>query len=468
MFNLCEILKSSDKSLISKDKIAKLLHSNPEALKQFEQTYSSLCISEDDNRHTISAKQAIFMNSKEVAIDETILINRIVKELLDKTYVYVYSGSSYGNFELPKLSNGTPHLTPEDLSGINPDMRPQLTGDCMLRDILPEERSYETVLMYYALFSDKTKSKDIRKDAYHRFRQGLDILDIDPILYEIIGMNPNSIGHWFPELVAANAKHDFFKIPKTKIMKVPLTLLQLTRLEYNSLTPATIKIVDEFIHEAFNLDDTKDYFIKTGTYSSKFDFRNTHVHGPKEVEELGEYLLFIHWQALQMASPLCSPCIYGVSTTNEWVVREFIQDREDNPCIYHGMPLHTEYRIFIDCDKKEIIGSHEYWDPETMKHRFSQEDDSNTPDKMHDYVIFKAHEDILTNRYRTNIKHVCNEIIKLLPDMNLHGQWSIDIMQNGNDFYLIDMALAENSAFYDCVPANKRIRTEENWIPKLN
>jgi hypothetical protein len=41
-------------------------------------------------------------------------------------------------------------------------------------------------------------------------------------------------------------------------------------------------------------------------------------------------------------------------------------------------------------------------------------------------------------------------------------------MQNGNDFWLIDMALAENSAFYrECVPADKRCPTEEDWIPKI-
>ena len=50
-----------------------------------------------------------------------------------------------------------------------------------------------------------------------------------------------------------------------------------------------------------------------------------------------------------MAGPLSFPCIYGVSTTNEWVVREFIPDKEGNPCIYHGLPLHTEYRVFVDC-----------------------------------------------------------------------------------------------------------------------
>mgnify|MGYP000902759915 CR=1 FL=1 len=95
--------------------------------------------------------------------------------------------------------------------------------------------------------------------------------------------------------------------------------------------------------KAFDLDVNKKYFVKTGTYSSKFDFRNALVQGEQEVRELGEYLLFIHFQALQMASPLTQPIIYGVSTTNEWVVREFIEDVENNPNMEDIMKMKIKY-----------------------------------------------------------------------------------------------------------------------------
>ena len=188
------------------------------------------------------------------------------------------------------------------------------------------------------------------------------------------------MGYWFPALIDACSDQDFFKIPRTRVAKVPLPMLQLTRQDYAMLTPTTLKIVNDWAYQAFQLDKSKEYFIKTGTYSSKFDFRNAYVHSAKEVKELGEYLLYIHHQALQMASPLCHPCIYGVSTTNEWVVREFIPDKENNPCIYKGLPLHTEYRVFVDCDTDKIIGISPYWEPETMKKRFGNSPDSNEPD----------------------------------------------------------------------------------------
>ena len=82
-------------------------------------------------------------------------------------------------------------------------------------------------------------------------------------MYEMIGTNPNSMGHWLPQLVAATKNNRFFKIPATTIVKVPITLLQLTRLDYESLTPTTLQIVDRFCQKAFMLDESKEYFTQT-------------------------------------------------------------------------------------------------------------------------------------------------------------------------------------------------------------
>ena len=135
----------------------------------------------------------------------------------------------------------------------------------------------------------------------------------------------------------------------------------------------------------------KEYFVKTGVFSSKYDFRNAHVHGEKEVQELGEYLLFISHQAVALTFPTNNVCMYGAATTNEWCVREYIPDKENNPCIYKGLPLHTEYRIFVDFDSKEVIGVFPYWEPNTMKQRFGHEEDSDSPHQIHDYIIYQAH-----------------------------------------------------------------------------
>lgn len=52
--------------------------------------------------------------------------------------------------------------------------------------------------------------------------------------------------------------------------------------------------------------------------------------------------------------------------------------------------------------------------------------------------------------------------------LDLAGQWSLDIMRDGDDYWLIDMAPAERSTFYEqAVPKGKRRPMMENWIPEL-
>jgi hypothetical protein len=101
-----------------------------------------------------------------------------------------------------------------------------------------------------------------------------------------------------------------------------------------------------------------------------------------------------------------------------------------------------------------------------MKQRFGHSHDSDSPHQVHDYIIFKSHEETLMMRYNENKEMVMKQVEKLLPRLHLYGQWSLDVMQNGNDFWLIDMALAENSAFYECVPKKLRRPSKENWLPR--
>ena len=62
--------------------------------------------------------------------------------------------------------------------------------------------------------------------------------------------------------------------------------------------------------------------------------------------------------------------------------------------------------------------------------------------------------------------HHLKEIIR---KCNLSGQWSIDIMQHGNEFYIIDMQEAQNSTYYkETVNENLRKPNEECWIPNLS
>ena len=60
-----------------------------------------------------------------------------------------------------------------------------------------------------------------------------------------------------------------------------------------------------------------------------------------------------------------------------------------------------------------------------------------------------------------------SEVEKLLPNCRLKGQWSIDVMQNGNDFWLIDMARASESSLSHCVPKEKLKKAPLPFLQQL-
>lgn len=430
-----------------KDELAKIIGMDPEAYRKFEEAYRASAMSDDAPGFMgrPSAKAAVEVNHTLTPgeMDDMMLhkADDVIERCVD---------------ELLCLHNCLPApdglVTQEEIAALPEIMRPQCTSTLMRVDI---DAPSSLILAQTAKLAMEATDPKTAMHRYGEFRAMLETLDLDSLTYEMLGRNPNTMGFWFPALKAAVDRQKFFKVPETKIIKVPMPILQLSRLDYGLLTPATLRIVDEFCMKAFDLDTSKSYFIKTGVFSSKFDFRNAKVTGEKEVRELGEYLLYVTHLACGMASPLNTPIIYGAATTNEWVVREFIEDKENNPCIYHGMPLHTEYRFFVDFDTDEIIGVSPYWRPDVMKRRFSDGRDANTPDMIHDYIAYSAHENTLMTRYFENVERVAEAVDALIADVNLAGQWSLDIMQNGDDFYIIDMAQAANSALHDVVPPEK-------------
>lgn len=429
------------------DVMAELLKNNPEQIKLFQNIYEEYeKIDESKNLFQQNAAKTIDSQEKflEVSKELDVIIETIVEELLSQSQVWYSEQETMLQLPAPVQYYDTNNS--KDLLKLG-DF--QFTGYLYKVDI--KEPSSKILLDIY-----KEYLRTGEMNYYHRFRQGLDILDLDEVTYELLSYDPNSMSKWLPPIVKKVREHNFFKIPKTKILKVPMTLLQSTRTAtHNELSPISIEIINRYIYRVFELDDKKDYFIKTGTFSSKFDFRNAKVTAGQEVKELGSYLWYIQHQASQMASFLNNKVLYGVSTNNEWVVREFIDDVEDNPMIYNGLPLHTEYRVFVDFDTEEVIGINPYWDPEVMKKNFLEVGSSSQSQKQHDYVIYSAHEATLMSRYNKNKDKIIDEVRKLLTNCKLKGQWSIDIMQNGDDFWLIDMARASESALSDCVPKEK-------------
>jgi len=105
------------------------------------------------------------------------------------------------------------------------------------------------------------------------------------------------------------------------------------------------------------------------------------------------------------------------------------------------MPLHTEYRVFYDFDKKEVVGIANYWNPEVMTLEVLRSDD---------YFEYEKVRNKIKKEYDEHKQSVVNEVHKFLKNCEtLQGKWSIDVMKNGDDFWLIDIARMERSALVD-------------------
>lgn len=456
MINSFQSLITKSKWDISdKDKLAAFLQTTPEAFELFEHTYKRLVCDPDPIQKQYSAEMPA--TSRPTNLDR--ISNQIVEELLSQTKITTVKDHRV-KVTPADIPDGSDALLSE-VNQIPFEWRPMLTGCAYASDLNGE--AWPVVMDMYREFLETGKLL-----PYHLFRQGLDIQNLEPILYEVLGLNPNSMEHWLPQAAKAAWASDTFIIPDTVFIQVPLPVLQMSRLQYESLNRTTLDIIDQFAIKAFGLNPMNDYFVKTGIFSSKFDFRNAHVPAGQEVLELGEYLIAISNQAVQLCSPLNNISHYGAATTRTWVVRDWIPDIEGNPTIYRGLPLRTEYRCFVDFDTKQILAIAPYWDPETMKKRFAYESDRDNPDMRHDYVVYKAQEDTLMKRFYTNEATVRSKMKKFLSVMeNLTGQWSVDIMQNGDLFYLIDMATADTSALSHYVPKKLIKKTEIDWRPKL-
>lgn len=454
----------------SVEEAARILKTSPEAYKEFENAYKTIDAVAVPG-YPINAKQAAEEKQgieNSTALDISNLMSRIVKELESQTSIWRYNDGTVFSFS-DSISEIPEPVTVEELNMVPRKFRPQLAGNVVCRK---EDDHAGLWSVYWYNLAVNGKSERERKEAYSMFRKGLDILDPDPVSYKMIGMNVNSMGYWLPKMVNAIKEDGFFKIPDTTIIKIPLPLLQLTFLEYSDINRTTLDIVDDYCKKVFSLDETKEYFIKTGVFSSKYDFRNARVSGAKEVRELGEYLLYIHGFSRVVGGPTS----YGAATTNEWVVRDFIPDTENNPTIYHGLPLHTEYRVFVDFNATppfdQVLGISPYWEPKTMKNHFkplAEDHRKMDPDAYHDYCTYSVAEEKLMKRYEENKEKVLDHVLNIVRcNEQMYGQWSMDIMQNGNDFWFIDMATASESALKECIPKGKLRKMEENWIPEIS
>ena len=183
----------------------------------------------------------------------------------------------------------------------------------------------------------------------------------------------------------------------------------------------------------------KDYNIKNGCFSNKFNFENCMV----TIDNIAEKLWNLNYDSQ----------VYDTGGVTELVVREMIPyDMCNTPTIYNGMPLREELRVFYNMDTEEIEYMEDYWN-----YDYCIDNIYNVTDK----IIFNWFHNESGNR-KTIHKEKLEELKQLVKD-NIHtlkfddglrGVWSIDFMcvddiKEYQGLWLIDMARGFRSAYWN-------------------
>lgn len=253
------------------------------------------------------------------------------------------------------------------------------------------------------------------------------------------------------------------RVPETVIIKVPEELDEEGRnvfhrhfyMERPEDYPAIRKWVDDVVIPTLNASPLKGHllFVKNSLYSNKFDAR-TCMPAPTP-NALTDAIIGIQYSEYENK-------MWGPYGDTEFVFRDRILHMSKMvPCIYGGLPFRTEFRVFYDFDTREVIFTANYWDYDYLYPHLYDRTDRIVFDAMRDEMQEKF------EKYRGEVEALVAEHMKNVQ--GLSGPWSIDIMLNEgfsteyfekpNEFWLIDMAVAERSAYWEKRPSKLALET---------
>lgn len=235
--------------------------------------------------------------------------------------------------------------------------------------------------------------------------------------------NPNNFSYWFVRLAHLDC------VPSSIVFKLPDWMLDayLTPEDEDKVYAYFEKNVIPIVQQAF---PSGECFMKNGCFSNKFDFSSACHLTDLSTDNIIKHFFNIENMAL----------LYETNGDLEVVFRQYIKANEKTPTIYNGMPFRTELRAFYDFDKHEYLYDVFYWDWDYC-HDKMPERDMDTYEKNYYYVCSDYEEN------QDFIKHFLEEKLK---DVDLKGKWSVDVLvDDDNNYWIIDMAIAERSAYWD-------------------
>lgn len=237
--------------------------------------------------------------------------------------------------------------------------------------------------------------------------------------------NPNNFSYWFPRI-----KDCGLNIPRSVVFDIPEDIMNCFFFE----RPSDSETIKNFFEEKIKPEwkdffGTSEIFIKNGCFSNKFDFST--CRSENKIEKVIDSFSNIQYKSF----------MNDTMGNTEMVIREFIEpDEEWSKTIYNGMPLRPEIRVFYDFDEKKVLYSVNYWDWDYCHDRICEDENDK---EIYEEVYPKLQDFINLNK---NL--VENVVNSYMENVVLQGKWSIDMMYSQGKWWLIDMALARQSAYW--------------------
>lgn len=252
-------------------------------------------------------------------------------------------------------------------------------------------------------------------------------------MYEKGLSNKNNMSYWYPKIVNCG-----IKTPETFILN--LSYGQFKWFLSDNYLEKDIEQMSQYIKDILiknNFDINRNLFIKTGNFSNKFDFSTCKV---TDISNIGKQFLDIYYTAM----------VVGAGYSTELVIRDFIKSDKDKKRIYNGMPLNTEFRVFYNFDNNESIDVFNYWDTKVIKDNLLKKSKYDEGAK-YDYDTFNNVSNDIEAEFERLKLEALNLVSEKMQKIDLTGIWSIDLMYANDEFYLIDMALAHQSYYYELI-----------------
>lgn len=256
--------------------------------------------------------------------------------------------------------------------------------------------------------------------------------------------NENDFSFWFPKVKCCG-----IPVPRTYFAKLPSAedepeyARRLYDAFYMEAPREDIKVIREWLDSRIVPELVKEkltghVFVKNGRFSNKFDARgNCILYG---IDGLDRAIANINYEAMCLGADGC----------DEIVVREFIESNSKvTPCIYNGLPLRSEFRVFYDFEEQKSLFTVNYWD---FNYVYPHLYDAT------DKIVFEHERNRLEKAFSENRDRVQAMVDTAMKRVNgLNGQWSVDIlMDEGENLWLIDMAIAQRSAYWELRPVKDK------------